>query len=552
MSVTFVIPSINKVNLLNNCLSSLVKYHEDGHEIIVVDDGSTQPMIKKVRSLCERYNALLLINSINQGFAASVNRGIERAKNDIIVLVNNDIEFIENVSEKIELEFKKDAELGIIGCLLFFPNGKVQHGGMVRSGDNFFHRCDGEAINRKEYSICVTGALFVINRKMTDRIGVLNTSYFLSCEDTELCLRAWNNNWRVQYNGSIKAIHLEGATRGNTDIKKVRKSTHWASEEKKSNLKLKEYIKKINISDIELKIKKANQLNLVSNVILSKDENKRIGFYRKCGMGDVILLTGVLREFKKRYPNYTCNVGSIFSDIFNNNPNVENRYDSLQELINNSDKIFNLDLVYESVPKIPIVDAYWNYIFGEMPSEQDDLTPELFSDNQSYNFQQPTVAIHLGRSWQNRTWPKKKWENVIDALINLEINIITIGNGDDYISENKNVINLVGKLAPLEVFSVIQNCAAVACVDSGILHIASCTNTPIVGIFTCANPVLRVKAKGDVVALIPKCSCRFCLHEIIPPVTFCDCTSKKKYKCLDEIHESDVIKAVIHILNKKE
>jgi len=83
---------------------------------------------------------------------------------------------------------------------------------------------------KSRYIIATTGALMIIKKAMTDKIGAFNAGYGLAFEDTELCLRAWHCNWRVYYNADASAIHYEGYTRGvTTEQKKL--SGSWDKEQ---------------------------------------------------------------------------------------------------------------------------------------------------------------------------------------------------------------------------------------------------------------------------------------------------------------------------------
>jgi len=557
MPVTLVIPTINQTQMIDDCLTSFFKFHKDEHEIIVVDDGSPPDTQKAVQAICEKHGADFLSNSFNVGFSNTVNRGIDRATNDIVILVNNDIVFTEEITSKFESSFKNDERIGIVGGLLFYPNGTIQHGGIFRTESWFMHRAwhktlkDSPVVKQDCYIIAVTGALFGIRKAMSDKIGVMNPTYFIACEDTEMCLRAWKNGWRVFYNGSIQAIHAEGATRGHNNEVKMKKGRDWMIKEKETNRRFAQDMKRFDFKVIESRIKDAN--SNISRVKLAKLDQGCgvVGVNRAGALGDVLLTTGLIRKLKKKFPNYDIHVATGCGAVFKNNPNISRLVRSRDQLVGNI--IFDLDLVYEKSPKMPIVEAYHRSVFGDGDLVS-DTQPEMFPDeNDEKSLMEklpprflipPVAVVHMGVGWPNRTWQRQKWLRVIDHLVSKDVRIAVVGKAGDFKPETKNnVLNLTNKLSIHEIMILIQKSNVFIGMDTGLLHIASCTDTPLVGLFTCANPIYRlVERKAQSVALIPKVSCRFCLHEEEPPVTFAGC-KRGNYQCLNDITVADVIKS---------
>lgn len=131
MKISYIVPNYKNPALLEACLKSLRQFHSN-QEIIVIDDGSPDNTPKLIEPICERYNAKLLRSFWNNGFSHAVNRGISGCSGDIVVLVNSDVTFTCNIEDAIINKFKEDDRIGIIGCLLLYPNLRVQHGGFLR------------------------------------------------------------------------------------------------------------------------------------------------------------------------------------------------------------------------------------------------------------------------------------------------------------------------------------------------------------------------------------------------------------------------------------
>ncbi|SRR5579883_149596 len=96
--LTIVVPWWDHTELLNLWDSNL-KYLEDT-EIIFVDNGSQPSGKDKLKEFCNGHNIILIRNEENRGFSAANNQGLEIAKGEYILHLNNDIEIL-NFSTKL-------------------------------------------------------------------------------------------------------------------------------------------------------------------------------------------------------------------------------------------------------------------------------------------------------------------------------------------------------------------------------------------------------------------------------------------------------------------
>lgn len=578
MKFSFIIPAHEYVELTKQCLTSFFVHHGKNHELIVVDDGSKPETKEFTKSMCAEMGVKFLSNDHNLGFAKTVNKGLRAATGDVLVLTNNDVIFTRPVTEPMERAFLSDPKIGIVGALLLYPHGTVQHGGIVRIGRYGFSHRGWHAkpdnvpdVHKSSYFLAVTGALMAIKRDMYTDIGALNEEYFMSCEDTMYCIRAWQSGWKVFYSGDTQAIHAEGGTRGNTDAIKMVKGRQWFLKEKETQGVFLKQIQNVNFPELDIKIREANDERHRGAVLkveppnpysLSKtefipakkperaqfDSAEVIGINRTGALGDVLMATGIVRKIKEQFPDKKVVFATACPDALRKNPNIDAIVGSRSEL--KADRIFDLDLVYEKKPKMPVVSAYSLEVFGEV---LDGLMPELYSDHQDLHSARQKLGgklpnrmavLHMGVGWQNRTWPRQSWVSVVRGLVTQGYSVITVGRGADFRSDLfSNVHNMVDRFTIPEIREVIRTANVFVGVDSGLLHVAQTTSTPIVGLFTCANPEFRIVRKNAVRAVVPKVDCRFCLHDEPPPVTFVGC-KRGDYKCLSDIAPEAVVAAI--------
>jgi GT2 family glycosyltransferase len=217
--VSIIVINWNGKNLLRNCLKSIK--NNTGYpnfEVIVVDnainDGS-QKMIKKSFSWVK-----LIENKKNLGFSKANNIGIKNSKADYYFLLNNDTQVMKNWLKNIIEVAESDPKIGIIGCKLLYPNGKLQHGGEVINlihvaeniGFDNIHRLNGN-VNKNREVPAVVGAAFLIKKTVVENIGLLDEEYDpIYREETDYCLRARYFGYKIYYVADSVIIHHTGVT----------------------------------------------------------------------------------------------------------------------------------------------------------------------------------------------------------------------------------------------------------------------------------------------------------------------------------------------------
>lgn len=578
MKFSIVIPNVTKtaqkLTLLDGCLSSFMKHHLNSEylqEVIVVDDGSDARFMSELDSIVSKNSVTKFIKREgNGGFSRAVNDGIRAAVGDAVILVNNDLTFTQEVLSFFDKDFASDPDVGVIGGLLFYPNGTIQHGGIMRIGNAFTHigwhktLSGAPYVEGKKFLIGVTGALFGISRSAIERVGLFDETFFLASEDTQYCLRTWLSGLKVLFDSSIRAVHVEGGTRGASDMDKLSQSLHtrnWYIQEMKTKATFLNWLKTIRLDDIDRKVAEAVGKQTVevvrSNSLQKVDNPKSIGLVRSGAMGDVMMATPIVRELKRRYPSVNIVFATQCPDALRGNPDISAIVANKNELANMVSMVFDLDLAYENRPKSHIVDAYADVVFGEridnklmhLESNHNDFAVAHANMGGHVNFERDrVVAIHQAVSWANRTWPKPYWDHVVLDLTSRGYKVVVLGRGGDYRANMvAGVVNLVDRLTIPQVREVLKRSKLFIGPDSGLMHVAQTTNVPVIGLFTVANPEYRITRREHFTAMIPKSNCRFCLHEEKPPVTFVGCKIGTM-QCVREITPVEVLSAAYKIL----
>lgn len=217
--VSIVIPHWNGRHHLDDCLNALRRQTLTDHEVILVDNGSTDGSQTHVREQFPEVQ-LLELNE-NRGFTGACNAGYAASRGAIICLLNNDTEADPGWLAAVAEVFERHPDVGIVaGKLLLFDQRDHFHA----AGD--YYRVDGIPGNRGVWQLdkgqyeCeepvfgACGAAAAYRRAMVDEIGFLDDAFFFSCEDVDIAWRAHLAGWQVRYTPRAVVYHKLKASGG--------------------------------------------------------------------------------------------------------------------------------------------------------------------------------------------------------------------------------------------------------------------------------------------------------------------------------------------------
>lgn len=226
--------------VLLRCLTSL-RVTAPELELLVVDDASpASDLVDQLGPVVDELGGELFRKHENSGFSATVNVGLRRAHawGQDAVLVNADLEFrwggwFEALDRRTDTQGRPAS---VVGALLSYPNGLIQHAGVFFSLLNrkFHHRHRFAPANLPEAQAplrCpVTGALQLIRHEALDALGFYDEEFKMGLEDVDFCLRAFESGREVIYEPAARAVHAESVFRGRS-TERIRtwqiQSTRW-------------------------------------------------------------------------------------------------------------------------------------------------------------------------------------------------------------------------------------------------------------------------------------------------------------------------------------
>lgn len=217
--VSIVIPVYNDYELTIKCVESIRKFSsEQDVKIILVDDGSDEETIQKLKTIPEEF----ILSNKNEGFARTVNKGLIETKTEDVVVLNNDTLVQKGWLESLQFWAYSDAKIGIVGPKLLYPDQTIQWAGSYRNltdpdwFDHYyrFQKANYPAANYSHPVLAVTGACMYVKREVLNKIGVFDPEFGMAFEDIDYCLRAWQAGFKSVYCPKSIVTHLESKTRG--------------------------------------------------------------------------------------------------------------------------------------------------------------------------------------------------------------------------------------------------------------------------------------------------------------------------------------------------
>lgn len=323
--VSIIILTWNALDYTKKCVHSIQNHTSYPHEIVFVDNASTDGTVEYLRNLIKGHsNYKLIENKENRGFAAGNNQGVAAASGDYVLLLNNDVLVSDGWLESLVESLEKDEKIGMVGPITNSISGRQMINSIPYTDDAGFHEFSRKI--RKAYygrltpRYRIAGFATLMKKSLYEEVSGLDESFGTgNYEDDDLCLKIRDKGYAVMVDESVFIHHYRSQTfienkidyRSSLSVNESKFVKKWPDVDYKSLLELDKSLVDIN----------ADLISQGQKAIASEDADEAIKVYLKalstnpideavlCGIGMVYQMVGktdcAIDAYKKVIKKYT-------------------------------------------------------------------------------------------------------------------------------------------------------------------------------------------------------------------------------------------------------
>lgn len=227
--ISIIIPNKDHIEDLKKCMDSIdEKSTYRNYEFVIVENNSTEEeTFVYYKQIEKRENVQVIYYEGGFNFSKINNFGVQYAKGEYLLLLNNDTEIIAPECLEELLGYCMRDDVGIVGAKLCYPDDTIQHAGVVigfggMAGHAFIEssRYDigymGRIMCAQDYS-AVTAACMMTKKSVFERVDGLTEKLVVAFNDIDYCLKVRGMNKLVVYNPYAELYHYESKSRGLED-----------------------------------------------------------------------------------------------------------------------------------------------------------------------------------------------------------------------------------------------------------------------------------------------------------------------------------------------
>ncbi|HZZ98709.1 MAG TPA: glycosyltransferase family 2 protein [Candidatus Saccharimonadia bacterium] len=209
MSVSVVIANYNGKHLLQKHLPKVFAALGPRDEVIVVDDASTDNSVSFLQSEFPHVN--IVKNEHNMRYAMSCNLGVQAAKHEIVILLNNDVSPEANFLDALLSHFE-NPDVFAVGCLEFDDHGK-ESGRSIGHFDHGMLSHMRAPDQNKHVSLWAAGGSMAVRKSLWEKFGGFDRLFRPAYkEDIDLSYRAWKAGYIVAFEPRSRVHHQHEST----------------------------------------------------------------------------------------------------------------------------------------------------------------------------------------------------------------------------------------------------------------------------------------------------------------------------------------------------
>lgn len=225
--ISIIIPNKDHIDDLKRCIDAMEeKSTYKNYEYIIVENNSTEEetfaYYKELEASNPKVKVVYWDGIFN--YSAINNYGVQYAKGDYYLLLNNDTEIINEDCLEELLGYCMRKDVGAVGARLYYDDDTIQHAGVVigfggiaghcfvqqpRGFSGYCHRI----ICAQDYS-AVTAACMMVKKEAFEKVNGLTEELAVAFNDIDFCLKLREAGYLIVYNPYAELYHYESKSRG--------------------------------------------------------------------------------------------------------------------------------------------------------------------------------------------------------------------------------------------------------------------------------------------------------------------------------------------------
>lgn len=207
--ISIVIPTYKNKELFLKNLKHNITFFSDC-ELVIVNDNPEEDLSKDLRP----YKCILIQNPANLGFAESMNKGVEKAKGEYLLFLNNDVLLKDNSFKKTLNHFSKDNSLFAIGFSQIEKDERIVGKNRIYYKNGFIHHDRSRHLS-SGVTAWAEGGTCIVKKSLFNRLGGFDPLYSpFYWEDIDLSYRAWKTGLKVIFSTAVEVEHHHESTIG--------------------------------------------------------------------------------------------------------------------------------------------------------------------------------------------------------------------------------------------------------------------------------------------------------------------------------------------------
>lgn len=268
--------------------------------------------------------------------------------------------------------------------------------------------------------------------------------------------------------------------------------------------------------EIGIAIKKEESDNIPNEIV----------FHNRQRIGDMLVFTCAIRDFKALYPNKRINVQATAMHIFDHNPNIDPTLKATEENTvkigpkRGTDQSNRIDWHFTNAFRISIEDYFKIHIPQGESRPDIYFTQEEYDAPRVFDFPYWIISTSGEKGWGCKMYPHTKWQEFVDQ--NPDIKFVQIGTAEDDAPrlQGPNVIDYIGKTQSREtgirdLFKLFLNAEGSIGLVSFHMHLSGALWKPAIVIAGGREPVHFTRYEGHAYlstdGMLP-CSVKACWH----------------------------------------